>query len=402
MNLILFDNEIRNRFLPLVYTRPVSELRVGILTISEKWEKALNLKASYITQDYLAEKYPLILRTDNYLINGTVFPNKRLLKLISQMDINQAFLSKEGELIAARLDNVQFDNLLNDNELEDLEGIDLMNTPYSKLNNVWDIFKLNGEQIREDFELLTNGRDSQPISDTNRIVGNQDQIFVEEGAYMECCILNATTGPIYIGKNATVLEGSIIRGGLAVCDNAVIKMGAKIYGPTTIGPFSKVGGEITNSVIWGYSNKSHDGYLGNSILGQWCNLGADTNVSNLKNNYASVKLWDYDEERFVDTGEQFCGLVMGDHSKCGINTMFNTGTVVGVCCNIYGAGYPRNFIPSFSWGGTNGYTTYRTDKVFETIEKVKARRNLTFDMDDRLILLRNFEESAKHRRWEKA
>lgn len=401
MNLILFDNEIRNRFLPLVYTRPVSDLRVGILTITEKWEKSLGLKASYITQDYLTEKYPLVLRTDNYLINGTVLPNKRLLKLVKQMDINQAFLSLEGELIAARLDNVQFNNLLNDNELEDLEGIDLMNTPYTKLNHLWDIYKLNGEALQADFELLTEGRKTQPISDTNRIIGREN-VFMEEGASMEFCILNATTGPIYIGKDATVLEGSIIRGGLAVCDNAVIKMGAKIYGPTTIGPFSKVGGEITNSVIWGYSNKSHDGYLGNSVLGQWCNLGADTNVSNLKNNYASVKLWDYDEERFIDTGEQFCGLIMGDHSKCGINTMFNTGTVVGVCCNIYGAGYPRNFIPSFSWGGVNGYTTYRTDKVFEMIEKVKARRNLTFDMEERLVLLRNFEESAKHRRWEKS
>ena len=400
MNLILFDNEIRNRFLPLVYTKPVSELRIGILTITEKWEKWLDSKASYITQDYLAEKYPLVLRTDNYLINGTVLPNKRLIKLIQQMEINQAFLSSEGELIAARLDNVEFDNLLNDRELEELEGIDLMNTPYTKLNNVWDIFKLNGDALKSDFNLITHGRDSQPISETNRIAG-KEQIFLEEGASVEFSILNATTGPIYIGKNAKVLDGSIIRGGFALCEKAVVKMGAKIYGPTTVGPVSKVGGEISNSVIQGYSNKGHDGYLGNSVLGEWCNLGADTNVSNLKNNYAPVKLWNYDEERFVDTGEQFCGLIMGDHSKCGINTMFNTGTVVGICCNIYGAGYPRNFIPSFTWGGPAGYTTYRTEKVFETTERVFERRNLTLELQDRMILLRNFEESAKYRSWEK-
>lgn len=400
MNLILFDNEIRNRFLPLVYTRPVCELRMGILTIREKWERHLDTKASFITQDYLSEKYEVRVKEDNLLINGTVLPSDRLLMLIKEMDLNVAYL-KDGELIAARLDDQQFDNLLNDRELEDFVSIELENTPFTKLDHVSDLFAKNDEAIRADYTLVTEGRTSQPINDTNRIA-NVENIFVEEGAEIDFSILNAKEGPIYIGKNAKILEGSIIRGPIAICEGAVVKMGAKLYGKSTIGPYSKVGGEIGNSVILGYSNKGHDGYLGNSILGEWCNLGADTNVSNLKNNYSEVKLWNYDSERFENTGLQFCGLVMGDHSKAGINSMFNTGTVVGVACNLFGAGYPRNFIPSFAWGGVAGFTTYKTDKAFETVERVMARREKPFDITDRMILLRVFEETAKFRRWEKS
>lgn len=399
MNLILFDNDLRNRFLPLVYTRPVCELRIGILTIREKWEAWLGGKASYITQDYLSEKFPIDIRQDNFLINGTVLPSEHLCKLIRQMDINEAYL-KEGELVAARLDAEQFDNLLNDKEIEDLEGIDLQDTPFTKINFIWDIFRLNDEALKSDFELLTKGQKSAPISATNQVFGAEN-IFVEEGAKIECSILNASTGPIYIGKNAEIMEGCLVRGSLALCEGSVLKMGTKIYGPTTIGPHSRVGGEVNNVVIHGYSNKSHDGYLGNSILGEWCNLGADTNVSNLKNNYAGIRLWNYISEKFEPTGLQFFGLVMGDHSKTAISTMFNSGTVVGVSANIFGSGFPRNFVPSFSWGGASGFMTFKTDKAFETMEKVMERRGMSFGPMDRLIMLRIFEDSAKYRAWEK-
>ncbi|MCB0662903.1 MAG: GlmU family protein [Saprospiraceae bacterium] len=399
MNIILFDNDLRNRFLPLTYTRPVCEIRVGILTIKEKWEKWLGGDVSFITQDYLSEKYPIDLRKDNYLINGSVLPSEHLCKLISQMEINEAFL-KDGELIAARINDEQFEMLLDDQDIEELEGVDLNDTPFLKLNNIWDIFKVNKQAIEDDFRLLTRKRESQPLSKTNTVIGD-GQIFLEEGAKVECSILNVTEGPIYIGKNAEIMEGCMVRGGLALCDHAVLKMGAKVYGATTLGPHCKVGGEVSNSILLGYSNKAHDGYLGNSVLGEWCNLGADTNVSNLKNNYAEVKLWNYFSEKFDPTGLQFCGLIMGDHSKAGINTMFNTGSVVGCCANIFGSGFPRNFIPSYAWGGASGFSTFTTDKAFETIEKVMERRGIPFDTKDRLIMLRVFEESAKFRKWEK-
>ncbi|MGB1307109.1 MAG: glucose-1-phosphate thymidylyltransferase, partial [Flavobacteriales bacterium] len=217
-------------------------------------------------------------------------------------------------------------------------------------------------------------------------------------AKVEHAILNASTGPIYVGKDAEIMEGSIVRGPLAMCENSVLKMGAKIYGATTLGPYCKVGGEVNNSVLLGYSNKGHDGFLGNSVLGEWCNLGADTNNSNLKNNYAEVKLWSYQSERFVNTGLQFCGLIMGDHSKCGINTMFNTGTVVGVSANVFGAGFPRNFVSSFSWGGSAGYMTYRLNKVFEVAEKVMQRRAIEFNQVEKDILTEVFELTKSYRK----
>ena len=255
----------------------------------------------------------------------------------------------------------------------------------------------NGEAIKQDFELITKGRDSQIISESINII-NPDQVFIEEGAKLEFVTLNASSGPIYIGKDTEIMEGSNIRGPFALCEYATVKLGAKIYGPTTIGPHCKVGGEVNNSVLFGYSNKGHDGFLGNSVLGEWCNLGADTNNSNLKNNYAEVRLWDYNTEGFAKTGLQFCGLMMGDHSKCGINTMFNTGTVVGVSANIFGSGFPRNFIPSFSWGGNGGFTTYLTKKAFEVANIVMARRDIEFTEQDAAILEHVFEEAKKYRR----
>lgn len=398
-NIILFDSEIRERLLPLTYTRPVCELRMGILTIKEKWEKWLNAKAWYITQDYLAEKYSIEYSKENYLINGAVLPSDQLCRLLEQMEEGEAFLEGE-ELIAAKFGEEQMERLMHDEDFGELRGFDIQDTKYLKINNLWDVYRLNDQALREDYDLITKGRKSQPISSTNQCLGREN-IFIEEGGKVECSILNATTGPIYIGKNAEIMEGCIVRGGLALCEGAIMKMGAKIYGATTVGPYSKIGGEVNNSVIIANSNKGHDGFLGNSVLGEWCNIGADSNNSNLKNNYDEVKLWSYGSEKFERTGQQFCGLFMGDHSKCGINTMFNTGTVVGICANVFGSDFPRNFIPSFAWGGHSGFQTFKMDKAYEMIERVMARRDQTFDIQDRLILLRIFEDTAKFRKWEK-
>jgi UDP-N-acetylglucosamine diphosphorylase/glucosamine-1-phosphate N-acetyltransferase len=400
-NIILFDPDTRDQLLPLTYTRPVCELRVGIMTIREKWEHWLSGKVSFITQDYLSEKYPISIASDNFVINGSILPNKDLCHLIEKLNNNEALL-KEGELIAARLDESQFFNLMEDNDIEELEGLEVdPSVKLTMINHVWDIFSLNAQALKSDFAELTKGRKSAPLSTTNRFLGDESQLFIEEGAVVECAILNANNGPIYIGKNAEIMEGCIIRGGLALCEGSILKMGAKIYGATTIGPYSKVGGEVNNTVIISHSNKAHEGYLGNSVIGEWCNIGADTNTSNLKNNYEQIKLWDYTKDSFVRTGLQFLGLIMGDHSKCAINTMFNTGTVVGVSANIFGAGFPRNFIPSFTWGGPAGIETYTINKACDTIGRVLSRRNMTLSQEDRDILKYIYDFSSRYRSWER-
>ena len=399
-NIILFDPDSRNQLLPLTYTRPVSELRVGITTISEKWAKQFVGKVSYITQDYLSDKYPIAISDDNFVINGAVLPNAKLCKLIGELNNNEAF-QKNGELIAARLDRRQFQNLMEDNDIEELVGFELEETPFDIIDRPWDIFTMNAKVLKDDFNFLTEGRTSAPLSITNQIVGDPSLIFLEEGAIVECSTLNTKKGPIYIGKDAEIMEGCIIRGPLAMCEHSLLKMGAKIYGATTLGPHCKVGGEVNNTVLFGYSSKAHEGYLGNSVIGEWCNLGADTNTSNLKNTYEEIKLWDYTKNSFARTGLQFLGLIMGDHSKCGINTMFNTGTVVGVSANVFGAGFPRNFIPSFTWGGSQGYETYDLKKAFFTMDRVLARREMTLSEEDRAILNHIYDYSAQYRSWEK-
>lgn len=400
-NLILFDPDTRDQLLPLTYTRPVCALRVGIMTIHEKWEKWLDGKASYITQDYLSDKFPIVISQDNFVINGAVLPDAHICSLIEGLKNNQALL-KDGELIAARLDEKQFYNLMEDNDIEELEGFELdEDSKLLIINHLWDIFGFNNDALKSDFEVLTKGRKSAPLSKTNKFLGDESQLFIEEGAVIECSILNAKTGPIYIGKNAEIMEGCMIRGGMSLGEGSVLKMGAKIYGATTIGPYCRVGGEVNNSVLIGHSNKGHEGYLGNSVLGEWCNMGADSNNSNLKNNYDEVKLWNYTKEGFVKTGVQFLGLIMGDHSKCGINTMFNTGTVVGVSANIFGAGYPRNFIPSFTWGGSGGLETYPFAKAVDTASRVISRRQLEVTDADREILKYIFDFSSRYRTWER-
>jgi UDP-N-acetylglucosamine diphosphorylase/glucosamine-1-phosphate N-acetyltransferase len=389
MNYILFDGAARNQLLPFTYTRPVADIRIGILTIREKWERILGTTTSTVTEDYLSHKWPMVEMHENIMINASFLPTPKFLSQIENLKPNQAIFHEEDIVAFFSFEDQEVD-FSAFTQLE-LEG------DAFQIAHTWDIFSKNGDALLADFELLTKNRESQPIPGSNNVIGREN-IFMEVGANVEFATLNASAGPIYIGADAEIMEGCLIRGPFALCENSSVKMGAKIYGPTTVGPFSRVGGEVNNSVIFGYSNKGHDGFLGNSVLGEWCNLGADTNNSNLKNNYAEVRLWDYETEGFARTGLQFCGLMMGDHSKCGINTMFNTGTVVGVSSNIFGAGFLRNFIPSFSWGGTNGMTTYKTVKAFEVAEIAMNRRKIEFLEEDKAILEHIFEETKKWRK----
>ena len=382
MNVILFDSN-RSNFYPLSYTRPISEFRIGILTIKEKWTHYYK-NISTKTEDYLVSKYPIRKQKENLWIDASVLPSKELKTELDSLR-NGELLESNGKIIAFKNLNYSFKNL------NKINTSILVNS----IENIWDIFADNGREIEADFKLLTKARKSQKISDTNTVIGKH--IFIEKGAKISCSILNAENGPIYIGKNTEIMEGAIIRGPFAMGENAVLKMGAKIYGPTTLGPHCKVGGEVNNSVFFGYSSKAHDGFLGNSVIGEWCNLGADTNNSNLKNNYTEIKLWNYEMERFKKTGLQFCGLIMGDHSKCGINTMFNTGTVIGVSANIFGSGFPRNFVPSFSWGGASGFQVYKLPKVFEVASKVFERRKLDFDEKEQNILSEVYDMTKRYR-----
>ena len=389
MNYILFDSDVRNSLLPFTYTRPVADIRIGVLTIREKWEKFLGFTTTSITEEYLENKYPMVELDKNILINASFLPTKNLVKQVSNLSNNQAIFKDEKVIAFFTSDtqeHVDFDSY---EQLEFKEEV-------LQIKNTWDIFSLNDKAIQADFDLLTEGRTSQPIPSGVHAIQKQN-IFIEQGATISYSSLNASKGPIYIGKDSEIMEGSLVRGPFALGENSILKMGTKVYGATTVGPFCKVGGEINNSVLFGYSSKGHEGFLGNSVLGEWCNIGADSNTSNLKNNYAEVKLWNYQEERFTNTGLQFCGLMMGDHSKCGINTMFNTGTVIGVSANIFGSGFPRNFVPSFSWGGAAGFTTYQIKKVFEVAKVVMKRRGLELTETDKKILHHVFDETSKNR-----
>lgn len=392
MNIILSDTENRDNLLPLTYTRPVGGIRVGIFTFAERWEKIFSNAVSFLTIDYLSKKFPVKIEKTNLIIKAGVFPDTRLIKLLGNLKSGHALISN-GKIVAAivaKENVVPIDKLnISDFECFELSRVLEINFPY-------DIFRLNGEIIAFDYELITKNRKTSTPSATNQLI-YKENIFIEESAELEGVIINAKNGPVYIGKDTEVMEGSVIRGPFALCHNASVKMGAKIYGPTTIGPYCKVGGEINNSVFLAYSNKAHDGFLGNSVIGEWCNIGADSNNSNLKNDYKEVRLWNYKTKKFDHTGLQFCGLIMGDHSKCGINTMFNTGTVVGVSANIFGSGFPRNFIPSFSWGGPHGFVTYTLPKAFEVADLVMQRRNFDYNIFEKEILSHIFEITKKYR-----
>ncbi len=389
MNYILFDGSARKQLLPFTFTRPVADIRVGILTIREKWETILGSTTSTVTEDYLSQKWPLVEMPENIMINASYLPTPEFIGQIKSLEQHQAIFHGEEIVAFYSLEDEEVD-------FKKFNQIELAGEVFTILNT-WDIFSKNGQAIKSDFELITQDRQSIDIPVSNNVI-NPENIFIEEGATVEFATLNASTGPIYISADSEIMEGSLIRGPFSLGKGSVVKMGSKIYGPTTVGPYCKVGGEVTNSLLFAYSNKGHEGYLGNSVIGEWCNIGADTNNSNLKNNYAEVRVWNYETEGFARTGLQFCGLMMGDHSKCGINTMFNTGTVVGVSANIFGSGFPRNFIPSFSWGGSAGMTTFKTVKAFEVAEVVMARRDIAFSNQEKAILEKIFEDTKKWRR----
>ncbi|RNI30783.1 glucose-1-phosphate thymidylyltransferase [Rufibacter immobilis] len=401
MNIILFDDpELRTNLLPLTYTRPVSEIRIGIMTITEKWRHFSKGQVSFLAEPYLQEKFKQQVDNEaNIYVNGAVCPTAELLEQIRRMPLGAALYN--GDLLVA----------LHAGESSFKSGKEVYNykshtqtsitlSAHGVVTQLWDIFRFNGPQIRDDFKVLTEGRVSQPISDPHTVAYNVQDIFIEEGVQFKAAILNAENGPIYIGRNAQVQEGTVLRGPFALGEESIINMGGKMRGDVTIGPYCKVGGEISNCVFFGYSNKGHDGFMGNSVVGEWCNFGADTNTSNLKNNYANVKLWSHAQQKMVDTGLQFCGLIMADHGKSGINTMFNTGTVVGVGANVFGSGYPPNFIPSFTWGAVNESQTFKLPKFYEVAEAVLSRRGQSVTPTERAIYDHIFEETKTSRSWE--
>jgi UDP-N-acetylglucosamine diphosphorylase/glucosamine-1-phosphate N-acetyltransferase len=382
MNIVFFDDQTWKNLNPITLTRPVADVRIGILKISEKWNYFLTEKVFYKTENYLSKKFPNTIHEKTYCIyiNGSVIPTSKLVEEVKKLLPGEKIVYN-GILIAYFPEENQADenNLVIYSEKKLKEDLIV-------IRNIWDIFSLNAAALKLDFELITSGRYSQELPASNKYI-KPENIFIEEGAKVECCILNASEGPIYLGKNSEIMEGSVIRGPFALCEGAVVKLATKVYGATTVGPESRIGGEVNNSVIQGYSNKVHDGFLGNSVVGEWCNLGADTNNSNLKNNYGNVDIWNYNQSKYIDTGLQFCGLFMGDHSKCGINTMFNTGTVVGVSANIFGAGFPDKYIPSFSWGGPqNPFQKFRLEKAIELAEIVMSRRKINLSEEDKEIL----------------
>ena len=382
MNIILFDTD-RSNYYPLSFTRPISFFRVGILTIKEKWEHYYE-KVSIKTDDFLSNKFPTNLESDNLWINSRILPSSEFLTELNSL--------REGEVLVKAKDVFAFRNCSFDyRKLNKIES----NVNFDIIEKLSDIFSFNDKEIRKDFKLLTKGRISSSLTKDNIVLG--DDVFVEDGASVSCAILNSNNGPIYIGKNTEVMEGSVIKGPFAMLDNSVLKINSKIYESTTIGPYCKVGGEVINSIFFGYSSKAHSGFMGNSVIGEWCNIGAGTVTSNLKNNYAEVKLWNYKYEKFNKTGLQFCGLVMGDHSKTAINTMFNTGTVVGVSVNVFGSGFPRNFIPSFSWGGAAGFSIYRLSDFYKVAIKVLKRREFSFNLIDKRILEEVYNMTKRYR-----
>jgi len=387
----LFDGIGHEALKPLTYTRPVAELRIGILTIKEKWEKHLGDPCRIRTKDYLGSKFDGFEAGGTLGIAATALPTPALVKSIKKLEDKQ-LLMKDGAVIAINElpeTIADLDEYLADFQMIEFDG------EVSFLINPSDIFRLNGQEIESDFQLIKDSITPSDIHSSNQSIG--EQILIEEGAKVQFATLNASEGPIYIEAGAEIMEGSLIRGPFVALAGSVCKLGTKVYGPTTLGPHVKVGGEVTNCVFQGYSNKGHDGFLGNSVVGEWCNIGADSNSSNLKNNYGNVKVWSYVEEDEVDSGLQFHGLIMGDHSKCGINTMFNTGTIIGVNANVFGGGFPAKFIPSFSWGGADGFQTYDLTKAIEVGKTVMDRRSVEMNADDEAILTHVFEESKRYR-----
>ncbi|MBC8112138.1 MAG: GlmU family protein [Verrucomicrobia bacterium] len=384
MNFILFDEPIiRQHLLPFTFTRPVASIRVGIVTIKEKWEHFLQTKVSFLTEGYLQKKFPSVLADKNIFINGAVLPNDSLLQSIGKLNAGERLVQQNTLLAVKTYHTNPFE--------ESLKSVDFQES-FQAITQLWDIFLSNGEQINADFQWITAGRTSELITDSHTKIYKPEAIFVEAGVEIRASILNAENGVIYLGKNATIQENSVIRSNFAMLEGSSLSMGAKMRGDITLGPYCKVGGEVSNSILFANSNKSHEGYLGNSVLGEWCNLGADTNTSNMKNDYGNIKIWNYPAQDFKTTGRQFCGTMMGDHSKAGINTMFNTGTVVGVNCNVFGGGFPPKYIPSFSWGGADCFEQYGLEKALEVASRMMQRRGETLEETDKEILRYLFQK----------
>jgi UDP-N-acetylglucosamine diphosphorylase/glucosamine-1-phosphate N-acetyltransferase len=386
MQLVLFEDHLRSRFLPLAYTRPVGDLRMGMMTMAERYAKIFNAPVAHHTQVSLESLFPPATAQIQLHINARLFPTASLVAALRALQPGEVL--KAGDTVLAKLTDTQ--NTSNEHPLAFAGEV-------CWIENITDLFSKNAMAMAFDFALMDKQSPSE-LHPSNIIIGDPSQLYVHATAKVYATTLNTLDGPIYIDADAEVMEGSHIRGGFYLGQHATLKLGTKIYGATTIGPQCKVGGEISNSLFWGHSNKAHDGFVGNSIIGEWCNLGADSNTSNLKNNYSNVKIWSYAEHDFTDTGLTFCGLIMGDHSKCGINTMFNTGTVAGVNANIFGGGFPDKHIPSFSWGGPEGWEEYDPEKAFGTIEKVMQRRSQKLTGEMRALLTYLFEETAHHRR----
>lgn len=379
MQLVFSDAQYWEDFLPLTFTRPIAEMRCGILTFSERWKKLLTIdEVSYLTEDFLQEKFQKPEKKESLFLVPNFLPTPDVLQQIKNLRKGEALVYQD-ELLAAKVHMENF-------TLSQIEKMTDITDELLFFKQPTDLFSYNHTAIDFDFELLTEGRNTQPLSPTNGFLGNPEDLFIEEGAQIEFSTLNTRTGKIYIGKNAEIMEGCHLRGPIALCEDSKFNLGAKIYGATTVGPHSKVGGEVNNVVIFGYSNKGHDGFIGNSVIGEWCNLGADTNSSNLKNNYATVKLWNYKSKKFTDTGLQFAGVIMGDHAKTAINTQLNTGTVVGLAANIFKSGFPPNLVENFSWGGMKGDEKFKLEKAIEVAEKAMIRRKIILSEADKKIL----------------
>ncbi len=394
LNIILFDDPIiKADLLPFTYTRPVALIRCGILTLEEKWKYSLEGSYSYQSDAYLHEKFPLTITNDNLYINGSVIPDPELAAAIGSLSANEAIYSHDEQLLALRSSSEW-----KPGQNPEAFSHRVFEKDFRQVSKKWHINQLNGSQIAADLALIAGRASFQPVGDPFTNCYHPERIFIEEGAVVRASVLNAGDGPIYIGKNALVQEGCLIQGPFALGEGATLSQGTKIRPNTSVGPYCKVGGEISNSIFFGYSNKGHDGYLGNSVVGEWCNLGANTNNSNLKNDYSSVKLFSHATGEPEDTGLTNCGLYMGDYSKSGINTMFNTGTVAGVHVNVFGAGFQEKFIPSFSWGGkAEGCCTYRLDKALAVARMTTRSKNRDFTEADARLLEEIHKRSALYR-----
>ncbi|MGB2341282.1 MAG: putative sugar nucleotidyl transferase [Flavobacteriaceae bacterium] len=391
INPILFDGPERKDLLPFTYVRPVAELRIGIDTLKKKWEAFLNQNCSYATQDYLSSKYPLHTSELNYFINASYVPTQALIDQIEKLEPKQVLVFDNNPIVFC----TEKDQLPEDTT--DFFIVEVKSKPIH-IKTSSDLFSKNAVVLEQDFKRFTHVKKNEVLEDGNNRFIHPERIFIEPGAQLSCAILNATDGPIYVGKNTQIMEGSMLRGPIALCDEVIVKMGTKIYGGTTIGPGSKVGGELNNVLFLGNSNKGHDGFLGNAVIGQWCNIGSATDASNLKNNYSKVRIWNYTSKNFAKSELQFCGLLMGDYSRCGIHSMFNTATVIGVNANVFGTGFPRTFIPSFSYGGAQGFKTYAFSKAMEANRMMMDRKGKQLSELDLEILKDVFEQSSVWRR----